>query len=158
MCTPRSSIAHSSQWNSPEAKTYLAGLGVKADELLENMNAQTNIPANPVSRDFLSRFGDVRGKLSRPVLTMKNTFDGQTVVRHESAYRASVDFWGQSQSSEAGLRHRYRTLCLHVQTTASCAGRDGKLARHRHQTRRIILPGCRRVRQRLRAATVALLM
>ncbi len=82
---------------SSEAKTYLAGLGVNADDLLAKMNAQTGIEASPVSREYLVRVGDVTGKISRPVLTMKTTLDSHTLVNHESAYRSSVEFWGRGQ-------------------------------------------------------------
>ena len=82
---------------TPEGKTYLAGLGVNADDLLARMNARTDIEANPVARDFIERFGDVRGRISRPVLTLKNALDGQCEVKHESAYRAAVEFWGRRQ-------------------------------------------------------------
>ena len=82
---------------SPEAKASLASLGVNADELLERMNARNDISANPVSRAFIERFGDLRGKLTPPALVLKNTLDGQSEVKHESAYRRSVEFWSRTQ-------------------------------------------------------------
>lgn len=81
----------------PEEKTYLAGLGVNADDLLAKMNARTNIAASPLARDYMHRLGDVRGVLKRPVLTLHNTLDGSNVVNTESAYRAAVEAWGCSQ-------------------------------------------------------------
>jgi pimeloyl-ACP methyl ester carboxylesterase len=77
----------------PEEKTYLAGLGIKADDLLAKMNARTDIMAAPWARDYLERFGGLRGWLRRPTLTIHNTMDPQAEVAHESAYRAQVEGW-----------------------------------------------------------------
>jgi hypothetical protein len=93
----------------PEEKTYLAGLGVKADDLLAMMNARTTIGASPIARDFLHRFGDLRGLLLRPALTLHNIADGAAWVNHESAYRAQVEAWGctenLAQAYVAGVGH-----------------------------------------------------
>ncbi len=77
----------------PEEKTYLAGLGINADELLAKMNARTNIRAAPHARDYSVRFGAVRGLLRRPVLTLHTTMDTLAHVAHEGAYRAQVEWW-----------------------------------------------------------------
>jgi hypothetical protein len=82
---------------SPGDKTYLAGLGVNADDLLAKMNSRTNISACPWGRDYAERFGGVRGKLSRPVLTLHTIGDGVNEVSNESAYRAAVEWWGREQ-------------------------------------------------------------
>jgi hypothetical protein len=81
----------------PEEATYLAGLGVNAGDLLAKMNAQTNISASPWSRDFLERFGDVRGALRRPVITLHTIKDGLADTSHESAYRAAVQGWRREE-------------------------------------------------------------
>ena len=73
-----------------DEKTYLAGLGIRADELLAKMNARTNIAANARARDYLHRLGDVHGVLTRPVLTLHTTLDGLSEVANESAYRQTV--------------------------------------------------------------------
>jgi pimeloyl-ACP methyl ester carboxylesterase len=77
----------------PDEKAYLASLGVNADDLLVLMNSAPRILANPISRTFITRFGDLRGKLTRPVLNLRNTLDGQGDVRHDSAYRVNVESW-----------------------------------------------------------------
>lgn len=77
-------------------KTYLAGLGVNADELLAKMNAITNTQASPVARDYADRFGSLRGFLRRPVITLHNSADNVVDVRQESAYRSQVEWWGLS--------------------------------------------------------------
>jgi hypothetical protein len=78
----------------PEEKTNLAGLGINADDLLAKMNARTNIMAAPWARDYIERFGALRGVLRRPALTLHTTMDGLAEVAHESAYRAQVQWWG----------------------------------------------------------------
>jgi hypothetical protein len=78
----------------PEEKTYLAGLGVNADDLLAKMNAHRNISAAACSRDYVERFGGLRGMLRRPVLTLHTTMDNLADVSQESAYRAQVSWWG----------------------------------------------------------------
>ena len=73
-----------------DEKKYLAGLGVQADSLLANMNAQTSLYASPRARDYIERFGDVHGTLTKPVLTVHTTQDTLADIRHESAYRQTV--------------------------------------------------------------------
>jgi len=74
-----------------DEKKYLAGLGVQADDLLGKMNARTNIAASPRARDYVARFGDVHGTLTKPVLTVHTTLDPVSDIRHESAYRKTVE-------------------------------------------------------------------
>ncbi len=80
-----------------EQKAYLAGLGVNADDLLMKMNARANIDTAPLARAYTVRYGDVSGRIRRPVLMMKNTADGQGEIRHESAYREAVTMWGREE-------------------------------------------------------------
>lgn len=79
----------------PEEKSYLAGMGVNADALLARMN-QTNVEASENGREFLERFGTVRGVLRRPLISMHTTIDGTAPVANESAYRAMVEKRGCS--------------------------------------------------------------
>ncbi|MEK7404583.1 MAG: hypothetical protein AAB225_05700 [Acidobacteriota bacterium] len=76
-----------------DEKKYLAGLGVQADDLLAKMNARTNIYASASARDYVTRFGDVRGRLTKPVLVLHTTLDTIADVRHASAYRKTVEDW-----------------------------------------------------------------
>jgi len=101
----------------PEEKTYLAGLGINADALLAKMNARTNIMAAPWARDYIERFGGLRGKLLRPTLTLHTTVDPVVEVAHESAYRAQVEGW-------AGLD---RLVQVYVKGVGHCAFTSAQL-------------------------------
>jgi pimeloyl-ACP methyl ester carboxylesterase len=81
-----------------DENAYLNSLGVNADDLLAKMNARANIAASPRSRDFMERFGGVRGTPRRPVLTLHTTVDPTADVRHESAYRSLVETSGCSEN------------------------------------------------------------
>ena len=74
-----------------DEKKYLAGLGVQADDLLAKMNARTKIYASPRARGYVERFGDVHGTLTKPVLALHTTLDTIADIRHESAYRKTVE-------------------------------------------------------------------
>jgi len=74
-----------------DEKKYLAGLGVQADDLLAKMNARANIAASPRARDYVERFGNVHGTLTKPVLLLHTTQDSIADARHESAYRKTVE-------------------------------------------------------------------
>jgi pimeloyl-ACP methyl ester carboxylesterase len=93
----------------PEEKTYLAGLGVHADELLAKMNARRNIAAAPWARDYVVRYGDLRGLLRRPAMTLHTTMDNVADASHESAYRVAVKGWG----AEANLYQAYVNAAGH---------------------------------------------
>ncbi len=82
----------------PEDKTYLASLGVKADDLLAKMNARPTIGPCVTCRDFTYRFATVRGFLTKPVLTMHTTADGLAEIDNEGFYRDAAAFWGCSQN------------------------------------------------------------
>ena len=79
---------------TPDEKRYLAGLGIRPDDLLAKMNAQTNIHASPRARDYINRFGEVHGTLVKPVLTLHTTLDPMADVRNESAYRHTLEASG----------------------------------------------------------------
>jgi hypothetical protein len=79
-------------------KAYLAGLGVKADELLEKMNSRPPIAACARCRDFTYRAATVSGLLTRPVITLHTTDDGLAEINNESFYRDAVESWGCSQN------------------------------------------------------------
>jgi pimeloyl-ACP methyl ester carboxylesterase len=101
----------------PEEKTYLAGLGTNADDLLGKMNARTNIMAAPWARDYAERFGGLRGQLTRPVLTMHTTMDTLAHVGFESAYRAQVEAWGSQD----------RLVQTYVKSVGHCAFTSAQL-------------------------------
>ncbi len=94
---------------TPDEKTYLAGLGVNADQLLAKMNARPKIAPCVPCRDFAYRFGTVRGVLTKPVITMHTTGDGLADINHEGYYRDAVAFWGCSrylaQAFVSGVGH-----------------------------------------------------
>jgi pimeloyl-ACP methyl ester carboxylesterase len=82
----------------PEDKAYLAGLGVKADDLLAKMNSRPQIAPCTRCRDFAYRFATVRGFLMKPVITLHTTADGLAEIDNEGDYRAAVESWGCSQN------------------------------------------------------------
>jgi hypothetical protein len=75
-------------------KAYLGTLGVNATDLLEWMNAHTNIAARRSARELLSHNGTPSGKLRRPVVTMHGIFDELLPPSHEAVYRALVEAAG----------------------------------------------------------------
>jgi hypothetical protein len=80
----------------PEEKTYLASLGVDADQLLAAMNARANIAADIAARNHAERWGGFHGNLRSPVLTMHSIFDGLVFVSQESYYAALAEAAGSS--------------------------------------------------------------
>lgn len=74
----------------PLDKAYLAVLGVNADLLLAQMNAQRTIDADPQARKYLRRFADYDGRLKAPVLTLHTQTDSLVPPSHESAYAETV--------------------------------------------------------------------
>ena len=91
-----------------DEKKYLAGLGVQPDVLLERMN-RTNVGASARARDYVARFGDMHGVLTKPVLTIHTTLDTLADIRNDSAYRETVEASGSLnnlvQAYVAGLGH-----------------------------------------------------
>jgi hypothetical protein len=75
---------------TPTEKAYLAGLGVDADPILDQMNARRNISASPAQRNFLKRNADYSGKIKGPVLTIHTIVDEIIPVSNESAYAATI--------------------------------------------------------------------
>jgi pimeloyl-ACP methyl ester carboxylesterase len=61
---------------SDAAKSYLAALGVDADGLLAQMNAQTNILAASPQRRYLEKYFDPSGDLQKPVISIHASKDG----------------------------------------------------------------------------------
>jgi hypothetical protein len=78
-----------------EEKTYLASLGVNADELLANMNARTNITAPKPARKYLRQNADYSGLIKGPVLAIHNREDGLAHPGNVSVYKATVDAAGR---------------------------------------------------------------
>jgi pimeloyl-ACP methyl ester carboxylesterase len=81
---------------TPEEKTYLAGLGANADDLLAKMNASNEIAANSRSREYIKKYGDPRAMPRRPLLTVHNTLDCMSDTRWERVYRDEVEAIGLS--------------------------------------------------------------
>jgi len=108
---------------TPDEKSYLASLGIKADDLLAKMNDATPIPACPQCRDFAYRFATVRGFLTKPVLTLHTTADGLAEVNNESDYRAAVEAWLHSdylaQAYVRGVGHCAFTATQWLTTLAA---------------------------------------
>ncbi len=75
-------------------KSYLAGLGVDADELLAEMNARTMFTADPNARNYAEHYVNPSGRITRPVLTLHTTGDALATPNNESAYRAVVEQQG----------------------------------------------------------------
>jgi hypothetical protein len=90
-------------------KAYLSLLGVNADALLAQMNAQRNIAAPPSSRNYLEHYADFTGKIKKPVLTMHTEIDTLVPVQHEAAYAATVHTAGNDallyQTYTTGIGH-----------------------------------------------------
>ncbi len=61
---------------SDAAKSYLAALGVDADGLLAQMNAQTNVSAARRQRQYLEKYFDPSGDLQKPVISIHASKDG----------------------------------------------------------------------------------
>ena len=74
---------------TPDEKTYLAGRGIQADDLLVKMNARTKMRGSPRPR-LCRALGEVHGTLTKPVITLHTTLDTLADIRHESAYRQTV--------------------------------------------------------------------
>jgi len=94
---------------SPADKAYLALLGVDADSLLDQMNAQRNISAPPPSRNYLEHYATFTGAIKHPVLTMHTEVDTLVPVQHEAAYAATVGAAGRNdvlyQTYTTGIGH-----------------------------------------------------
>jgi len=81
---------------SPIDKAYLAVLGVNADLLLAQMNAERTIDADRSARKYVRRFAEYDGKLKAPLLTLHTQTDSLVPPSHESAYAATVAEAGRS--------------------------------------------------------------
>jgi hypothetical protein len=80
---------------SPASKAYLATLGVNADALLTQMNAE-RYAAEPAARNYAEHWADYSGKLKGPMLTLHTQVDTLVPPSHESAYAATVAAAGRS--------------------------------------------------------------
>ncbi len=77
-------------------KAYLSGLGIDADDLLQKMNARTNISARIAARHNADRYASFSGIIKRPVLTIHTKDDPMTLASQESVYRDAVESAGSS--------------------------------------------------------------
>ena len=82
-----------------QERAYLNALGLTnaaINALLAQMNARTNITAEPGPRNYVEHYADYSGKIKRPVLTMHTVIDPLVVVSQESAYAETVAAAGRS--------------------------------------------------------------
>lgn len=80
---------------SADEKTALGALGLDAEPLLRTMNARRNISAPPSSRNYITRYAEYSGRITRPVLTLHTIIDGHP-VSHEATYRDTVAAAGRT--------------------------------------------------------------
>ncbi|MBN1932904.1 MAG: hypothetical protein JW786_14975 [Desulfobacterales bacterium] len=71
-------------------------LKIKAEDLLEEMNLQTNIEADKKARQYAIDFADFSGNIQRPVISMHTKIDGLVLPAHESALYETVADTGRS--------------------------------------------------------------
>jgi pimeloyl-ACP methyl ester carboxylesterase len=77
-------------------KAYLATLGVNADELLDWMNARTNILASTSARNHVEHYGSPTGLLRHPVVMMHGIHDALLPTSHEALYRELAERTGHA--------------------------------------------------------------
>ena len=82
---------------TPEQTAYLGTLGVNANVLLADMNAERKVKADRSARKYARRFATPTGKLKRPVITIHTTTDGLVTVDNEFAYRETVEERGRER-------------------------------------------------------------
>lgn len=70
-------------------REYLQNLNVDTDKLLKYMNRK-KFKADDEASEYLKKFADFSGEISRPVISMHTTVDGLVVPAHESAYLKTV--------------------------------------------------------------------
>ena len=80
-----------------DEKAYLAGLGVDADALLEEMNDRTTLRADPKARSYMQRYARLRGQIRAPTVTIHTMADTNVPVQQESAYREMVEGAGYEE-------------------------------------------------------------
>lgn len=82
---------------SDEDKAYLAGVGVNADALLAQMNAEANdFASDHNARNNAEHYYNPTGRINRPVLTMHTTGDSLATPNHEVAYFQTVKDQGNA--------------------------------------------------------------
>ena len=82
-----------------------AGADVQPDQVtaetvqgwLDDMNARTNMRADPKARSYLRRYADPKGNIKGPVLTMHTMYDIIVPVAQESVYRDTVEKAGRGE-------------------------------------------------------------
>lgn len=76
---------------SDDDKAYLAGFGVNANALLEQMNARINrFTSKRKARHYVEHYVNPSGRIRRPVLTLHTEGDWLATPNHEGAYRTTV--------------------------------------------------------------------
>jgi hypothetical protein len=91
-------------------KHYLATLGVDADSLLQQMNAQTKFKAEPKARKYIENFSDVTGDIDVPVISLHTTVDGLVILENETALLETV----------TKARKEHNLLQLYTQAVGHC--------------------------------------
>ncbi len=79
-------------------KSYLAGFGVNANALLEQMNAPINkFTSKRNARNYVEHYVNPSGRIRRPVLTLHTEGDWLATPNHEGAYRATIEHEGNGE-------------------------------------------------------------
>jgi pimeloyl-ACP methyl ester carboxylesterase len=79
-----------------DEKAYLSTLGVNADQLLDWMNAHTNITARHSARTRLAVERSYSGRLRRPVVMMNGIHDPIVIVSNQAVYRDLAEAAGNA--------------------------------------------------------------
>jgi hypothetical protein len=91
---PNQNLTHHYSLSAGE-KAYLASLGVNADALLTQMNAE-DYAADRSARNYAEHWADYSGKVKGPMLTLHTQVDTLVPPSHESAYRETIAAAGRS--------------------------------------------------------------
>lgn len=81
---------------SPQDKKDLKKLGIDADKMLGQMNARTNIKADPGPRSYIQNFADYTYNITKPVITLHTIQDQIVIVANESVYKEAIMAAGKS--------------------------------------------------------------
>jgi len=74
-----------------QEQAYLTGLGVNAEALLAEMNAETIYSSDRNARNYVEHYVDPSGRIVRPVLTLHTKGDTLAIPENEGAYRDTVE-------------------------------------------------------------------
>jgi len=91
---PYQNLDHAYTLTDAEKDYLFDTFGVDADPLLEYMNANRDISAEPQARRYTRLFADYSGRIKKPVLTMSSTGDGLHIPSQMSVYEQTVESAG----------------------------------------------------------------